>query len=265
VVIYRLPVMMEKAWQADFKEYFQSEQAPNDIARSTEPFNLAKPRSTCPHCQHTIRWYENIPIVSWCLLKAKCSQCKNPISIRYPSIELLTGILSGLIAWQYGFTLDAGLALIFCWFLIAMTFIDIDKMLLPDQLTLPLLWIGLIASISEVFSTPVASIIGAAAGYLILWGLYWAFKLLTGKEGMGYGDFKLLAAIGAWLGWQALPLVILLSSVVGTIVGIAMIVSKGNEQRNTAIPFGPYLAAAGLIAMLFGDPITDFYWQFILV
>ncbi|AGH43569.1 prepilin peptidase [Paraglaciecola psychrophila 170] len=210
VVIYRLPVMMERAWKADVAEYTasQTQAAPaTDSSHSSKeaPFNLAKPDSTCPKCQHKIRAWENIPFISWLLLRGKCSQCKNPISMRYPLVELATGLLSTLVAWHFGFGLAGFAAVIATWLLIAMTFIDLDTMLLPDQLTLSLLWLGLLMSIESPFVSSQDALIGAAAGYLSLWSLYWAFKLLTGKEGMGYGDFKLLAAIGAWVGWQHLP------------------------------------------------------------
>lgn len=259
VVIYRLPVMMERSWKAEFQSYFHPEQEPE----KQDVFNLVKPDSTCPHCRHKIRAWENIPVVSWLFLKGKCSQCKSPISIRYPSVELITGLLSLAVAWHFGYGVQAFAGIFFTWCLVAMTFIDLDKMLLPDQITLPLLWLGLLLSLDDVYVGPTDAIIGAAAGYLSLWSIYWAFKLLTGKEGMGYGDFKLLAALGAWLGWQQLPIVILLSSFVGAVIGISYLSLKSKDQSHP-IPFGPYLAIAGWITLLYGDWIATQYWDWIL-
>ena len=216
-----------------------------------------------PKCQHKIRAWENIPLISWLVLRGKCSQCKNPISIRYPLVELATGLLSTLVAWHFGFGLAGFAAVVATWLLIAMTFIDLDTMLLPDQLTLSLLWLGLLLSIESPFVTSQDALIGAALGYLSLWSLYWAFKLLTGKEGMGYGDFKLLAAIGAWVGWQHLPVVILLSSFVGAVVGVTLLTVQGKDKSHP-IPFGPYLAAAGWLTLLYGDWIVTQYWQWML-
>ncbi len=268
VVIYRLPVMMERTWKADIAEYTasQTQAAPaTDSPHSSKevPFNLVKPDSTCPKCQHKIRVWENIPLISWLLLKGKCSQCKNPISARYPLVELTTGLLSTWVAWHFGFGLAGFMAVVAIWLLIAMTFIDLDSMLLPDQLTLSLLWLGLLISIGSPFVSSQDALIGAAVGYLSLWSLYWAFKLLTGKEGMGYGDFKLLAAIGAWVGWQHLPVVILLSSFVGAIVGVSLLTIQGKD-KSQPIPFGPYLAAAGFLTLLYGDWIVTQYWQWML-
>ena len=246
VVIYRLPVMMERSWKAEIAEYtvLENQASPLTGRPKEPPFNLVKPDSTCPKCQHKIRVWENIPLISWLLLKGKCSQCKNPISSRYPLVELATGLLSTLVAWHFGFGLAGLAAVLATWLLIAMTFIDLDTMLLPDQLTLSLLWLGLLLSIESPFVSSQDALIGAAVGYLSLWSLYWAFKLLTGKEGMGYGDFKLLAAIGAWVGWQHLPVVILLSSFVGAVVGVSLLAIQGKD-KDQPIPFGPYLAAAG--------------------
>jgi leader peptidase (prepilin peptidase)/N-methyltransferase len=268
VVIYRLPVMMERAWKADIAEYTASQtQAPpaadNLPTSKKAPFNLVKPDSTCPKCQHKIRAWENIPVISWLLLRGKCSQCKNPISVRYPLVELTTGLLSTWVAWHFGFGLAGFMAVVAIWLLIAMTFIDLDTMLLPDQLTLSLLWLGLLISIGSPFVSSQDALIGAAVGYLSLWSLYWAFKLLTGKEGMGYGDFKLLAAIGAWVGWQHLPVVILLSSFVGAIVGVSLLTIQGKD-KSQPIPFGPYLAVAGFLTLLYGDWIVTQYWQWML-
>ncbi|MCC2616468.1 A24 family peptidase [Aestuariibacter halophilus] len=261
VVIHRLPIMMERSWKREYHAYFH----PDDTANAPDDttYNLVKPDSTCPKCGHQIRAWENIPVISWLALGGKCSACKTPISARYPAVELLTALLSAWAAWHFGFGWQGITAALFTWLLVSMTFIDLDKMLLPDQLTLPLLWIGLLLSLNHTFVTPQDAIIGAAAGYLSLWSVYWAFKLLTGKEGMGYGDFKLLAALGAWMGWQHLALIILLSSVVGAVLGILMLSMKGKDKRQP-IPFGPYLAIAGWIALLYGQPIADWYWGLML-
>lgn len=262
VVIYRLPVMMERAWKTEIAEYTasQNQAAPTDNLDKDPTFNLVKPDSTCPKCQHKIRAWENIPLISWLLLRGKCSQCKNAIPIRYPMVELTTGILSSWVAWHFGFGIAGFAAVVATWLLIGMTFIDLDSMLLPDQLTLSLLWLGLLLSIKSPFVSSQDALIGAAVGYLSLWSLFWAFKLITGKEGMGYGDFKLLAAIGAWVGWQHLPVVILLSSFVGAIVGVTLLTIQGKD-KNQPIPFGPYLAAAGWLTLLYGDWIVQQYWQ----
>lgn len=255
VLIYRLPIMMEREWQAEFKAYFQHEQQ----QANASPFNLAVPRSACPSCNTPIAASDNIPLLSWLLLKGRCRHCQTAISPRYPAVELLTAVLSAIIAWQQGPTLTAALLIFLSWGLIALSFIDIDKMLLPDQLTLPLLWLVLLFSLSDAaLVTPAQAILGAAVGYLSLWAVYWAFKLLTGKEGMGYGDFKLLAVFGALLGWQQLPLIILLSSLVGAVIGASLLAIQGKDKA-TPIPFGPYIAAAGWIAMLWGEQITGAY------
>ncbi|HAU4888269.1 prepilin peptidase [Aeromonas hydrophila] len=254
VVIHRLPIMLEREWQAEYLGYFNPEAQP----QQEERYNLMMPRSACPHCGHAITAMENIPLLSWLWLKGRCRECQAPISARYPLVELLTALLSLVVAAT--FTPGWGLlaALLLTWVLVALTFIDLDKMLLPDQLTLPLLWGGLLFNLSGGFAPLADAVIGAMAGYLVLWSLYWAFKLLTGKEGMGYGDFKLLAALGAWLGWQALPIVLLLSSLVGAFIGIGLILLR-NHHQNKPIPFGPYLAIAGWIALLWGDTITRWY------
>ena len=259
VVIYRLPIMMERSWKQEYTSYFSPEEIPSE----EETFNLVKPDSTCPQCQHKIRAWENIPILSYLVLRGKCSQCSTPISLRYPLVELATGLLSLWVAWHFGFSWQAAAGVFLTWCLIAMTFIDLDKMLLPDQITLPLLWLGLLLSINNTFVSPTDAIIGACAGYLSLWSVYWGFKLLTGKEGMGYGDFKLLAALGAWVGWQQLATIILLSSVVGAVIGI-LYLSLKNKEHNQPIPFGPYLAIAGWITFLYGDRIAQQYWQWVL-
>lgn len=252
VVIHRLPRMMEREWQA------QAAELRGEAAPPQERFNLATPRSRCPHCGHLITAVENIPVVSYLILRGRCRHCSAPISGRYPVVELLSAALSGYAAWHFGFGLAALGALFFLWTMIALAFIDLDTQLLPDDLTLPLLWGGLLFNLAGTYTDLSSAVIGAMAGYLALWSVYWLFKLLTGKEGMGYGDFKLLAAIGAWLGWQVLPLTILLSSLVGAAVGIALIV-LARHGRNVPIPFGPYLAAAGVIALFWGEAITRHY------
>lgn len=252
VVIYRLPIMMEKEWAGQCAELSgkEPEQAP--------VFNLSTPRSRCPHCQHAIGALENIPVISYIFLGGKCKSCRKPISVRYPLIEALTGVLSVVIAWQFGFGWNCLAALLFTWSLIALTFIDLDHQLLPDKITLPLVWLGIFANLFGLFTDIYSSVIGAIAGYLTLWSVYHLFKFVTGKEGMGYGDFKLLAALGAWMGWQYLPMIVLLSSLVGAIVGISLILIK-KHQRDIPIPFGPYLAAAGWIAFIWGDTINRVY------
>lgn len=252
VVIHRLPLMMERGWQAQCKDYL------GESLAEQAPLTLAKPASHCPHCGHKIRFYENIPVLSYLWLRGKCSSCRQAISIRYPLIELLTAIMSAVIAWHYGFGWQAGTALLLTWALIALSMIDADHQLLPDAITLPFLWLGLTLSLFPVFADMRSSLIGAIAGYLSLWTVYQLFKLLTGKEGMGFGDFKLLALLGAWLGWQSLPMIILLSSVVGAVFGGAMIAIQGRD-RAQPIPFGPYLAIAGWIAMLWGERISSAY------
>ncbi len=252
VVIHRLPVMMEREWQAEAASLRGEE------AIETPRFNLATPRSRCPHCGHPIGALENIPVVSYLLLRGRCRHCSGPISARYPLIELLCAALSGVAAFHFGFGVAAAGALVFVWAMIALCFIDLDTQLLPDSITLPLLWLGLLLNLGGTYTDLPSAVIGAAAGYLSLWSVFWLFKLATGKEGMGYGDFKLLAAIGAWLGWQVLPLTILLSSLVGAVVGIALIVLR-QHGREIPIPFGPYLGAAGLLALFWGAPLTAAY------
>ena len=252
VVIHRLPIMMERDWAAQCAE-LKGETPP-----ALEALSLARPRSRCPQCGHAITALENIPVISWLFLRGRCKGCAAPISLRYPLIEALTGLLFALAAWHFGFT-AAGLgALVLIAALLALTAIDFDTQLLPDDITLPLLWIGLALNAFNVYTDLKSAVIGAMAGYLSLWSVYWLFKLFTGKEGMGYGDFKLLAALGAWLGWQMLPLTILLSSLVGAVVGIALM-AFARHGRNVPIPFGPYLAAAGAIALVWGKPLTRAY------
>lgn len=260
VVIYRLPKMMENEWQQEYKAYFAAGSA---TEAAPAKFNLAVPRSACPACNAQVLARDNVPVLSWLLLKGKCRSCRTPISIRYPVVEALTAVLSAVVAWKLGFGLAAAVLIFTTWTLIALTFIDIDKMLLPDQLTLPLLWLALLFSLSSsAFVNPGQAIVGAAAGYLSLWSVYWLFKLLTGKEGMGYGDFKLLAVFGALLGWQQLPLIILLSSCVGAVVGVILLSVQG-KNKATPIPFGPYIAAAGWIALLWGEQITSAYLRYL--
>ncbi|WP_278453265.1 prepilin peptidase [Stutzerimonas kunmingensis] len=255
VVIYRLPVMMQRDWRAQALEYLE---CPPEPVR--ERFNLLLPSSRCPHCDHQIRSWENIPLVSWLALRGKCSSCRAPISSRYPLVELACGLLSGYVAWHFGFTWQAGAMLLLTWGLVAMSMIDIDHQLLPDSLVLPLLWLGLILNNFGLLVSLESALWGAVAGYLSLWSVYWLFKLVTGKEGMGYGDFKLLAMLGAWGGWQVLPLTILLSSVVGAVLG-TILLRVHRAESSTPIPFGPYLAIAGWIALLWGDWITESYLQ----
>lgn len=250
VVIHRLPKMMEREWQAQCAELAGQAPAPQP------KYSLARPPSACPSCGHRITALENIPVVSYLMLRGKCSACGASIGMRYPVVELFTGLVTGYAAWHFGFGWTAFGAMLFLWCMIAASFIDIDTQLLPDSITLPLLWAGLLLNLRGTFVELPAAVIGAAAGYLILWTVYWVFKLVTGKEGMGFGDFKLLGAIGAWLGWKMLPLVILLSSAVGAVVGIALIVAA-RRGREVPIPFGPYLAAAGAIALFWGPGLLD--------
>ncbi|MFS1703406.1 prepilin peptidase [Alteromonas sp. AMM-1] len=258
VVIHRLPIMMERAWKQEYQGYFHPETAPE----SAPQYNLIKPDSTCPKCGHTIRAWENIPLISYAILGGRCAGCKTPISIRYPLVELLTAMLSVWIAMHFGPGKAALAGVVLTWMLVAMTFIDLDKMLLPDQITLPALWFGLLLSLDHVFVSPQDAILGAAFGYLILWSIYWAFKLLTGKEGMGYGDFKLLAALGAFTGWQGLLIIVLLSSFVGALFGVVIMI-KQRQGKNLAIPYGPYLAIAGWIALLYQEDIKTAYFNWV--
>ncbi len=255
VVAYRLPIMMRHQAEDDYLEFSGQE------LKERKLFNLSSPHSACPKCKSAIKPWQNIPVISYLWLKGKCANCKTPISPRYPSVELATALLGLLVAYEFGATWQCAALLVFSYFLVALTLIDMDEYLLPDSLTLPLVWIGLFANSFALFTSLENAVYGAIAGYLSLWSIYWLFKIVTGKEGMGFGDFKLLAAIGAFLGWQALPVVILLSSVVGAVVGILGIVILGRD-KNIAIPFGPYLAAAGFIAALWGNDITAAYFQF---
>jgi len=296
VVIHRVPIMMERGWKEGVDEYLsehatqftgvddlaiaqvqssktetaadtlQSDavsniaSAPAVVSQaSTEPFNLAVPRSRCPGCHKEISAWQNIPVLSYLMLGGKCGNCKHPISLRYPIVEVVTMLLSLVVAWQFGPTPQAALGLVVTWFLVSMSMIDIDHQLLPDNMTLPLMWIGLLAAFLPVFADLPSAVIGAAAGYMVLWTVYQLFRVITGKEGMGYGDFKLLAALGALFGWQVLPIIILVSSLVGAVVGVAIIAVTGRD-KNIPMPFGPYLAAAGWIAMLWGESLSNGYY-----
>jgi leader peptidase (prepilin peptidase)/N-methyltransferase len=266
VVIHRLPIMLDRQWRAQAVEMLADPASPAPATeREPAPYNLVVPRSACPHCGAPIRAHQNIPVVSWLLLGGKCAHCRARISPRYPIVELATAILSAAVVWRFGWQWQSVAALFFTWALVSLTVIDLDHQVLPDVITIPLLWLGLLASVAwheslapPIPADPIAAIVGAAAGYLSLWSVYWAFKLLTGKEGMGYGDFKLFGALGAWMGWQMLPLILLLSAFAGAVVGIALIVLRGRD-RNVPIPFGPYLAAAGWIALMWGPQIVGGY------
>lgn len=254
VVIHRLPIMMERQFQQEYQDYFHPDNAAEPLPR----FNIAVPNSRCPHCHHALALRDNIPLVSWLLLKGKCRYCQAPISARYPAVEALTAVLSGFVAWMFGPSAMAYIGVIFTWVLIALSFIDLDKMLLPDEITQPTLWALLLAALVGWTIPLEQAIIGAVAGYLSLWTVFWAYKLPTGKEGFGYGDFKLMALFGALLGWQLLPQIILVSSLVGAVIGGSVMVLN-KSGRDTKIPFGPYIAAAGWIALVFGQAINQWY------
>lgn len=254
VVIHRLPIMMERDWRRECRAFLELD-ASDEPA---EAYNLVVPRSGCPHCGKLITAAENIPVVSYLLLRGRCSGCGAGISPRYPAVELLTALLSVAVAWRFGVTWQAAAALGLTWSLVALSFIDLDRQLLPDSITQPLLWTGLFLSLFPIFADSAASILGAVFGYLALWSVYHLFRLLTGKEGMGYGDFKLLALLGAWLGWSKLPTIVLLSSVSGAVIGLAMI-AFAKHDRQAPIPFGPYLAIAGWLALMWGDAINAAY------
>jgi len=263
VVIYRLPIMLDREWRAQSWQLLWGSDRVG-ANRDQKPFNLLVPGSACPHCGVEIRAHQNIPVISYLLLKGACAACGAKISARYPAIEALTGILSAAVAWRFGFSIECAGALILTWSLITLTMIDFDTQLLPDSITLPLMWAGLLFSLathadgSAIFTDPRASMIGAAAGYLSLWSIYQGFKLVTGKEGMGYGDFKLLAALGAWLGWQVLFLIVIVSAGVGLIAAVGMMVLRGHD-RQIPIPFGPYLSIAGFIALMYGPELITAY------
>jgi leader peptidase (prepilin peptidase)/N-methyltransferase len=254
VVVFRLPKMMERDWRDQCAEIVDGETQ----SKNRPTYNLVVPRSRCPSCGHQISALENVPLLSYLVLKGRCSECGWRIPLRYPLVELLTAVLSVAVVWRFGFGIQAAGALLLTWACIALSIIDLDTQLLPDSITLPFLWLGLILNMRETYAPLEASVIGAVAGYLVLWSVYHVFRLVTGKEGMGYGDFKLLAMFGAWLGWSSLPLIVLLSSLVGAVVGVTMIALRGHD-RNIPIPFGPYLAVAGWIALLWGDQIVDAY------
>ena len=265
VVVYRLPLMMNATWQRECREFLKLDpEEPGQAGENgdkdqiPEPFNLMVPRSACPSCNTMITAWQNIPVFSWLILRGKCGNCKHPISAEYPIVELLTAILSLAVAFKFGASIQLVFALLFTWALISLALIDFHTTLLPDSITLPLLWVGLLISLVPVFVAAPDAIVGAAAGYMILWIVFQTFKLITGKEGMGFGDFKLLAALGAWLGWAKLPLIILLSSLTGAIIGIMMMVVF-KHQRSQPIPFGPYLAIAGWIALMWGEQIVAMY------
>lgn len=257
VVIYRFPKMLEYGWYQECRE-FLADEVPKKPTRDLTPVSLSKPNSTCPHCGHSIRFYENIPVISWLVLKGKCSQCQHKISARYPAIETITALVGLTVAYHFGVSALTFWVLILSFTLIALTMIDFDHMLLPDQMTYPLLWLGLLINIDASIVSLEDSVIGAVAGYMSLFSVFWIFKLITGKEGMGHGDFKLVAVFGAWFGWQLLPLLILMSSAVGAVVGISLMVFK-KHGREQAIPFGPYIAIAGWICLLWGNNIWSWY------
>lgn len=259
VVINRLPVMMERAWQRECRALLAAEGTAAETSKE-EPFDLVRPRSHCPACGAPVRAWQNIPVISWLWLRGRCAACRGPISWQYPAVELAAGLLAGLAAWQFGPTLWGLAVIVFSWMLLAAAVIDLKTQLLPDVFTLPLLWLGLLLPIflPDHHVSLQDAVLGATFGYLALWSVYWLFRLLTGKEGMGFGDFKLLAALGAWLGWQMLPLVILLSALAGSVIGIAMILALRHDRR-VPIPFGPYLAIAGLVALYLGEPIMVAY------
>ena len=257
VVIHRLPRMMERDWLQQAREMLHP-----DTPQPEQPvYNLILPHSHCPHCQAEIKPWQNLPLISYALLRGRCGACRERISSRYPLVELLTAVLSGVVAWQFGFGWTAGAMLLLTWALIALSLIDADTQLLPDAIVLPMLWLGLIINSTGLFTDIHSALWGAVFGYLSLWSVYWLFKLVTGKEGMGFGDFKLLAMLGAWGGWQVLPLTILLSSLVGAILGIIILKSRGDSNA-TPLPFGPYLAIAGWVAIIWGEWITGTYLRF---
>ena len=258
VVIFRTPKMMEQEFRSECCDFLDVQNTEKDQRK----LSLSTPNSTCPECQSPIKPWQNIPVISYIFLKGKCAECNTPISLRYPAIELVTSLLSVLTIGVLGFNIESLVALLLLWTLITLTMIDIDTQLLPDSITLPLLWLGLIANSFGLYTDLTDAIWGAVWGYLSLWSVYWLFKIVAGKEGMGYGDFKLLAALGAWMGWQLLPLIILLSSLVGAVIGIAGIIILG-RNKNIPIPFGPYLAIAGGIAFLWGNDIIHAYFQYL--
>ena len=263
VVIHRLPIMLKAGWKAECEAFLAEEKGTPAPDSETPVFNLNTPGSRCPQCGHAITALENIPVLSYLFLRGRCRECKTAISPRYPAIETFTALLTLACAWHFGVTPQAPFAILLSWALIALAFIDLDEQYLPDSITLPFLWLGLLLNTRALFSDLESAVTGAAAGYLILWSVYMLFKKLTGKEGMGFGDFKLLAMLGAWLGWQMLPAIILLSSLVGAAVGIALI-AMNRHRRGVPIPFGPFLAAAGWITLLWGSDINQAYLRWIM-
>ncbi len=269
VVIYRVPVMLQRDWRNQCREFLEIDDAQIKApmpAAQFDVYNLIKPDSHCPYCNTPVRPWQNIPLLSFLLLRGKCGNCKHRISPRYPLIELVTAVLSGLVAWKFGASWLTLALLFFTWSLIALTMIDFDHQLLPDNITLPLLWLGLLLSTVDIGLgvSPADAVLGAIAGYLVLWTVYQGFKLITGKEGMGYGDFKLLAMLGAWMGWQSLLMIVILSSLVGAIVGIFLLIVLGRD-KNIPIPFGPYLTGAGFIALLWGEQVSNFYFNYVVL
>lgn len=257
VVIHRTPILLLRQWQRECQE-------PTDTHTKTdETYNLILPGSHCPQCGHAIRAWENIPVISFLWLKGKCAHCRAPISARYPLVEILSAVVSAVVAWHFGYGYAAGAVMLLSWALIALTFIDVDHQLLPDAITLPFLWLGLLLNSFDLlpYKGLTSAVVGAAAGYLSLWLVFHIFKLITGKDGMGYGDFKLFALFGAWLGWQMLPVIILLASLTGAVVGLTFILYAGRD-RHLPIPFGPFLCAAGWVAALWGNDILSLYLQF---
>lgn len=264
VVIYRVPIILKRQWKADCVSFLaqEKEPAPDSTTSNEQNFNLIVPRSRCPHCGHLITALENVPVLSFLFLGGRCRECKTPISVRYPLIEILSATLAVLVAWKYGFSYQAAMGIVLSWALISLSFIDYDHQYLPDNITLPFLWLGLFLNLNNLYVDLASAVLGAIMGYLVLWLVYQVFKIVTGKEGMGYGDFKLLAMLGAWLGWQALPAIILISTLVGSIIGVSLIVFK-QHNRNHPIPFGPYLAIAGWIVLLWGNEINNAYLNWI--
>ncbi len=264
VVIYRLPIMLKRQWKADCELFLSQENAPppEPTVSNESPFNLVTPRSRCPHCGHLISALENVPVISYLFLQGRCRECRTPISLRYPMIEILSATMVVVVAWNFGFSIQAAMGMLLSWSLICLCFIDYDHQYLPDNITLPFLWLGLFLNLNGVYVDLASAVMGAMLGYLVLWLVYQVFKKLTGKEGMGYGDFKLLAMLGAWLGWQALPAIILISTLVGSIAGISLILFK-QHNKSHPIPFGPYLAIAGWLVLLWGDDINNAYLNWI--
>lgn len=258
VVSLRLPHMMEQGWISSCRESLHEHRETTVVEKEEPPLSLVYPPSSCPQCGHRIRAWENIPILSWLCLRGKCSACKAPISIQYPLVEAAAALLAALVAWRFGFGWPAMMAILFSWVLLVLAVIDLRTQLLPDSITMPFLWLGLLLNTSAMFTSLTSAVVGATIGYLLLWLLYHAFRLLTGKKGMGYGDFKLLAMIGAWLGWQVLPLTIIIAAALGTVAGISLIILRGHD-RQIPIPFGPWLATAGWVALMWGETINQLY------